>query len=592
MVTRRRKSKTRISSHQSSSQNQEPQFAAPPVIQPKVQRKTDGKLPQVKRGRHSNPLERLRNSGALQTKLERGRSNHPEQQPAEGTTSDVVQQRSSSAPTAQQPGAIVQREIMETGNSLPMKPMEPIQQEAMEQDNRLQTRPLMRKNTSNLNSVVQRTIVDNNGNDIWTAQHMDEDVEKEGDANVKQAAQALHDLPQEIKVDSYEELVRNINSGAYAHLLPGNNANAGNNANGLGAILKFNFAGSGEREWGTHTEGTESKKNKPNLELNPVSHTSKDGVKYKKQKQSRGRDKTVIEYAGPLASSGASDSGANSTANNLADAKKEFNDYMAQVLEQRPNEIVQINIKGFSRGAATSSVFAAWIKTESDYKDNVAVNVVLIDPVHGTSRAGVGQGLQPGRQDVTDVYEADKDATSHDNGLKTGTTLLIPITSDFGWVYGGAFTPQQIVGAQRIIIAYGPGAKHFFGVAEQESSTLKYNDAKIKGTRLSELPHGVFIVNSENMNIQKVNGWNDWDNKKSNLGVFKGVNKKESRDTIIDATVKAFFDNEEVQDLQDLQDLVNNILQDDIDATNTNDENDFDIGDAFINELLDDMNDE
>ena len=199
MVIRRRQTKTRISARQPSRQKKKPQFAAPPVIQPKVQRKTAKELPQLKTviGRHPNPLERLRNSQSVQRQVERGQPNHPDTQQLESATRDAIQPISSASPTAEQPGATIQRERME---SLP--------QEAMDGDNGLQRISPLHNETSSHNHTIQRKIVGHDGSDIWTEQNMDQDLAQEANDGIKMLVQMLHGADREISVDSYEDLVR------------------------------------------------------------------------------------------------------------------------------------------------------------------------------------------------------------------------------------------------------------------------------------------------------------------------------------------------------------------------------------------------
>ncbi|MCB8751177.1 hypothetical protein [Planktothrix agardhii] len=295
-------------------------------------------------------------------------------------------------------------------------------------------------------------------------------------------------------------------------------------------ILKFNFAGSGEEVWKTHKE----KYAKPGKEqMGSAEHLS-GGKKYSKEKQTLDKDKTVFEYAGPisklLGKKGLKDSGENSTEENLADAQREFNDYMFKyrIAKGRFSEIpkVQINIKGFSRGAATASVFANWIKSTM-FKDVVDVNLVLIDPVHGTGR--VAKGLMPSEQDVSGIYDEENAPDT------SGTTYLMPIKSGHSSNY---FTPQKISGYQRLIIGYGPGIKHSFGLGESEDSTLKYNGQPVKGMKLSTLPKGLFVVNAADMNIVKVPNMETWKSDFEDLVLGK-ANKKEKRDVVIREALSA-----------------------------------------------------
>ena len=291
-------------------------------------------------------------------------------------------------------------------------------------------------------------------------------------------------------------------------------------------ILKFNFAGSGEKAWKTHKE----KYAKPGKEQMGNAEHQSGGKKYGKEKKTLNKNKTVFEYAGPISKlfgkfgkKGLKDSGKNSTEENLADAQSEFNGYMENYLEAKNHlaEIpkIQIAIKGFSRGAATASVFANWINS-SAYKDNVDINLVLIDPVHGTGM--VSKGLMPDEQDVSAIHDQAAPDT-------TGTTYLMPIKSGHSSNY---FTPQKIRGYQRLIIGCGSGIKHSFGLGEKEESTLKYLGKPVKGMQLSTLPKGLFVVDAADMNIIKVPNMKIWKSHFEDLVLGK-ANKKEGRDDVI-----------------------------------------------------------
>jgi hypothetical protein len=320
------------------------------------------------------------------------------------------------------------------------------------------------------------------------------------------------------------------------------NASVGNQGVGItedtrlpDRILKFNFAGSGEHEWKTRktrylaaNDKKQDKRHDPSkkhLERRPDS----EGEKYSQEKEK----KKVIEYAGPLEKRGAVDKGENSTENNLEDAKTEFLSYMLKYRTNGSDKTVngrlkpiQINIKGFSRGAATASVFAAWIKT-TVHKNLTNVNLVLIDPVQGTGF--IAGGLMPEAQDVSSVYKEEAPDT-------TGTTLFMPIKSGMP---GNPFTAQKISGYQRIIIGYGQGIKHSFGLGENESATLKYNGKNVKGMQLSKLPKGLFVVNATNMQIIQINTMSMW--RQYEAAVLGKANKKEGRDVVIEEALKQFF---------------------------------------------------
>ncbi|MCL1491720.1 MAG: DUF4157 domain-containing protein [Pseudanabaena sp. Salubria-1] len=297
-------------------------------------------------------------------------------------------------------------------------------------------------------------------------------------------------------------------------------------------ILKFNFAGSGEETWKTRKAGKIGAHHKPDKEgtekqqMPGAEHTS-GGVKYSKEKAIPDGTKKVFEYAGPLVAAGAIDSGSNSTVANLADAKQEFTrnmqNYIKDPTSAPAREVVQINIKGFSRGAATASVFASWIKG-TEYKDFVRVNLVLFDPVHGGSMSHM-----PGEQDVSSVYDENApDSTS-------GTTCLMPIKSGRESYTAGGFASQKISGYQRLIIVYGPDAKHSYGRAPGE---LKYNNEEIQGMELSTLPKGLFVVNAADGIIKQVFNMNDWKKYEPDVLGYS-ASKSEGRTDIIQNSLKS-----------------------------------------------------
>jgi hypothetical protein len=297
-------------------------------------------------------------------------------------------------------------------------------------------------------------------------------------------------------------------------------------------ILKFNFAGSGEETWKTRKAGRIGDHHKPDKkgtekqQMPGAEHTS-GGVKYSKEKAIPDGTKKVFEYAGPLVAAGAIDSGSNSTVANLADAKQEFTrnmqNYIKDPTSAPAREVVQINIKGFSRGAATASVFASWIKG-TEYKDFVRVNLVLFDPVHGGSMSHM-----PGEQDVSSVYDENApDSTS-------GTTCLMPIKSGRERYTAGGFASQKISGYQRLIIVYGPDAKHSYGRAPGE---LKYNNEEIQGMELSTLPKGLFVVNTADGIIKQVFNMNDWKKYEPDVLGYS-ASKSEGRTDIIQNSLKS-----------------------------------------------------
>ncbi|WP_072622422.1 DUF4157 domain-containing protein [Spirulina major] len=300
-------------------------------------------------------------------------------------------------------------------------------------------------------------------------------------------------------------------------------------------ILKFNFAGSGEPAWKTHRKPENPNKK----QMDPTRHKH-DGLKYGKEKKAQDSVKKVVEYAGPLGKilglgAGAADRGKNSTAKNLDDAKDEFTNFMVAYWELKTKypdiPKVQINIKGFSRGSATATTFATWIKNASPYSDDVDVNLVVLDAVHGTGPTQrFGQGKMTPEQDVSDVYDENKP----DN---TGTTYLMPVKSGYP---GDAFKVQHLTGYQRLIIAYGPNAIHSFGHGESQENRLKWNNEPVKGMKLSTLPKGLFVVEADDLNIKQVTSMDEWETKYQDQVLGK-ANKKEGRDVVIREAVAKFL---------------------------------------------------
>ena len=116
---------TRISTKKSSSLPPTSSFKAPPVIQPKAQKKPDAKLPEWKPGGggNTNPVQRLLNRKAVQAKLTIGQPNDKYEQEADAVAKQVVQRLHSPVSESPQPET-VQRETLkeEQEDTLQMKP--------------------------------------------------------------------------------------------------------------------------------------------------------------------------------------------------------------------------------------------------------------------------------------------------------------------------------------------------------------------------------------------------------------------------------------------------------------------------------------
>ena len=320
-------------------------------------------------------------------------------------------------------------------------------------------------------------------------------------------------------------------------------------------IIKFNFAGSGEEAWKTHKIGKKKDYRKEGLDYGERQNDFY-GRKFKKEKETIGGHKTVFEYAGPMTSwmgkKGILDKsglGDNSTEENLADAKSEMIEVMSAVLAAKLrglDQTVEVDIKGFSRGAATATVFANWIK--ATYPE-VPINLVAIDPVHGT---GSWEEGSEGEKDMG-YMDHEQDLSAIDN-----STYVLPITSGHGWTSQGAFRPQKVFNYSRIIIMYGPNVKHSMAMGGKTGSVLTYNGEPIKGTKLGTLPQGLFVADStdpSNMEIKKISSEGEWEavsprilgggylkkDKSTGRKADKKVNKKEHRDKMIQDAFAQFI---------------------------------------------------
>jgi len=317
------------------------------------------------------------------------------------------------------------------------------------------------------------------------------------DGKLLLAHELAHTLQQRPADEVDRNMIRRVRERRNAiSVAPGIERVIGLPSSGLERVLKFNFAGSGESMWKTH----KGKYAKPDLELTNEDHSAGgENKKFKRYKSSPGIHETVIEYPGP----GRLDYGTQNTANNLRDAQTEFLSYMEWHGWNVPEgSRVQINIKGFSRGAATGSTFAQWIKA-SRYSEWCSVNIVLIDPVHGTDPSG---GLLGGSSRFGQMAQQ-MDVTAAEN-----STYLLPIRSGH-WT--NAFTPQNIIGHKRLIVGYGTAVKHAFGLGEVNRETgasnqLKWDGREVKGMDYSTLPEGLFIVNTGTRIIERVPTWAHW----------------------------------------------------------------------------------
>jgi hypothetical protein len=318
--------------------------------------------------------------------------------------------------------------------------------------------------------------------------------------------------------------------------------------------LKFNFAGSSEHKW---DRGKGTGINSPSPEGYEKAEHESGGEKMVKEKEYLGGKKMVFEYAGPIKAligstgEGALDNGANSTDNNLEDAKqiiiKAIEAISTIVLKKIGGKLlpaigsnvkIDIDIKGFSRGGATASTFAAWIK--STYPENFNVNLLLIDPVDGWRTGPYGAQME-NEVDVSGVHD------ERETKYTTGTTLVIPVASNSG--VGPALEPQRIKGAQRIIIVYGSKSKHtaLYKDAQGKPRYFKWNGETVKGMGLTKLPPGLYGVNSDSevLDIEEINK-GTWESKYKGLlfgdYMYGEASYVEGRKGAIDKLVMEIFE--------------------------------------------------
>ncbi|MEM9543044.1 MAG: DUF4157 domain-containing protein [Cyanobacteria bacterium P01_E01_bin.42] len=105
-----RQHQTRTSTRKSAIGQKQPQFTAPPVVQPKAAKKSKERLPEWKPGGSgiASPLARLQQTAAVQTKLTIGQPNDKYEQEADRVARDVVGQINSPVSEAPQQNPDVQ----------------------------------------------------------------------------------------------------------------------------------------------------------------------------------------------------------------------------------------------------------------------------------------------------------------------------------------------------------------------------------------------------------------------------------------------------------------------------------------------------
>ncbi|NET54914.1 MAG: DUF4157 domain-containing protein [Symploca sp. SIO2E6] len=131
-------------------------FTAPPVVQPKAEKKPDTKLPEWKPGgsREPSPLQRLIESKAVQAKLKIGQPNDKYEQEADQVAAQVVQRINAPPNTQPTQGQSVQRQekpeeelqAKRDISALQASPLSPdLQREVMPEEEELQAKSILQR---------------------------------------------------------------------------------------------------------------------------------------------------------------------------------------------------------------------------------------------------------------------------------------------------------------------------------------------------------------------------------------------------------------------------------------------------------------
>ena len=198
------------------------------------------------------------------------------------------------------------------------------------------------------------------------------------------------------------------------------------------------------------------------------------------EKTQSGASGPNLSYAGPGARitkgfkqmghvvPGLNSAGSNSMANLIDKVPNKVKDVRAAELRKgqyAQNARTVILIKGHSRGSVAASQIAE-ILAHDLKNDNVKIEVTLFDPVPGPKAEG-------------------KNSEIDFSGLKNTITALTVVYSVKAKGYQG-FTPQQVLGADRIIISK---QDHSAGLREGFS----WRGKLYRGSRLNSLPPGVYV---------------------------------------------------------------------------------------------------
>jgi hypothetical protein len=234
-------------------------------------------------------------------------------------------------------------------------------------------------------------------------------------------------------------------------------------------VVKVSIAGSGHGMWRTHVS-----KGEHGEELDwSDDEGGKDGAThYKREGKYQGETELMFAGAGGKGTKGFNPKGIKDSGSNSIKA----------LVEQVPilvkNEIesqkdwktrdVLILMKAHSRGAAAASQVSKKLR---EMYPKATLETVLIDPVPGPGHTG---------EDVEIHLEGDED----DDIEPVLNELTVVYSIAPGYTTG--FTPQQVMGAQRIIIS---SQKHSVGLDQG----FLYQGKRYKGTAMNSLEPGVYV---------------------------------------------------------------------------------------------------
>jgi Domain of unknown function (DUF4157) len=250
-------------------------------------------------------------------------------------------------------------------------------------------------------------------------------------------------------------------------------------------VIKVIMAGSGNAGWLTRIQKEKGEKTPRPSQYDP---TKKSVPIYHKNLEKQ--ERTELSFAGPGGKGttggggGVFDIGSNSIANLVNTVpgvvERIVEDISGGEGPEGPRNIV-ILIKAHSRGAVAASQVAKKLSVTYRERETVKIELVLFDPVPGPAHLV----LDPAPSENVEI----------DLGSIPLSEFTLVYSIATGW---GVFTPQIVLGANRIIISR---QGHEAGIR----SGFRYDGKIYKGSRLNSLPPGVFVdVNEKDKNTKEL----------------------------------------------------------------------------------------